>query len=360
MIPDLSLPCRTLQGLDEATNPWRCAIYQPDAFPTSHSPALAAVHCGCGWTGPADGLALRWLVASHLAAHEPVRLVLIGSEEAFALELVIARARGSAGVAAPALVYDLATAGRILHAADHDGWSDCVVPVHLLAEVAKTARISAAVLRSAAHQREVADKLDDAADELAACLAGAADHSGAPSSLVARAPQIRDVAPPELEPSLRGALEVMAMPLLLELPPFGAGAETIEGRPVRDLVDELFGLGPALRGLEASLRTSIAYVERNLRPLPTVADGVLDDLAEAIVELQLGTLKATVLGELLGTSAYGDVARWAMATSETLVTRLRPLAEHTTTVLELLDRPAGAAGWSARSDWCDEEGLSVR
>lgn len=335
-------------------------MYQPNPFPTPHTRALAPVHCGCGWTGPSDGPALRCLIASHIAGHEPQRLVLLPLDEAFALEVVFARARGSAGVVAPALVYDLATAGRILRAADHDGWSDCVVPVRLLAEVAKTARDAAAVLRGASRQPEVVGELDDAADELAGRLAGAADQARAATSLVAQAPQIRDVASPDLGPCLRSALEVIASPLLLELPPFGAGVETIEGRQAHDLVDELFDLGPALGALEASLRTSLSYVERNLRPLPTVAERVLDDLAQALVELQFGTLAASVLGELLGTSANGDVARWAAATSETLITRLRPLAERTATILEALDRPAGAAGWGARSDRCGEERSSAR
>lgn len=316
-------------------------MYQPEQIPTSHPRALATVRCHCGWTGPsAAGPALRWLVASHVAGHDPEHLVLIPAKEAFALELAFARARGSASVVAPDLVYDLAMAGRVLCAADHDEWSARALSASLLAEVAETACVTSAVLRDASRQREVVDELDGALDELARRLAGAAHRSGTSSSLAVHAPQIRLAAPPELEHCLRGALDVLATPLLLELPPFAAQAEAIEGRPVRDLVAELFSFAPALRALEASLRRSLTWVERNLCPLPVVTDAVLDALAEAVVELHLGTLAATRLGELLVVTGDEELVRWALATSGVLITRLRALADQTTTVLEVLDRPA--------------------
>lgn len=329
-------------------------MYQPSPFPTPHLSALDVVHCDCGFTGPSDPPALRWLMASHLGSHEPEDLVLIPVKQAFALEVVFASARGIAGVVAPALVRDLAMAGRIVRAADYEGWSDCVMPTRLLTEVAETARVAATALRGVSHQPGVVEELDEVGDALARRLANAAQPAGVPSSLGTRVPRVRSSAPTALEPCLRGALQTIGTPLLLELPPDAEGAERIEGRQVRDLVDELFGLGAELRSLEASVRGCLAYVERNLRPLPTLVDAALDDLAEAVLSLQLAKLKASLLGELLGSSADAPVARWATATSETLVTRLRTLTAGATTVLEVFDAPREATGWSADRSGCGE------
>lgn len=331
-------------------------MYQPDAS-MSYVPTLAAVRCGCGWSGPADGPALRWLVASHLASHEPEQLVIIPLEQAFALELVFARARGSAGVAAPALLCDLSVAGCVLGAADAGGFSDYVVPTRLLAEVARTARVAARALRHASSRPEVADELDGAADELSGRVAGAAGRPVPDASLAAHAPQIRHVAPPPgLETSLHRALGALELPLLLELPPFGAGAESIEGRPTRDLVAELFGMAPSVRGVEALVRGHLSFLQRNLHPLPVATEAVLDDLAGDILELQLAKLAVSCLAELLGHSANREVARWARGTSELLATRLSTLAGHATTLLEELDRPAGSAGQSAYADGSHDRG----
>ena len=102
------------------------------------------------------------------------------------------------------------------------------------------------------------------------------------------------------------------------------------------------------------------HVERNLRPLPIVAERAVGDIEQALFEFQLGTLATSVLGRFLGTRANGDVARWAAATTETLITRLRTLAEQTATILDVLDRSGEAAGWNARSDRYGEERSGAR
>ncbi len=331
--------------------------------PLSSTPAHPTIRCARGWAGPAAGPALRWLAASHLASHEPCELVVIPLEEAFALELVFARARGSAVVAAPAVVYDLSVAGCVLGAADAGGPSDYVVPTRLLAEVAETARTAAGILRGVAHRLEVADELDEAADELAGRVASAAGLAAPDRALAAHAPQIRHVAPPTgLVASLHGALEVIELPLLVELLPFGTGAEPIEGRLTRELVAELFGIAPSVRAVEAVVRANLSVIERNLDPLPVVAEAVLDDLAgNGLLELQLARLAVTRLAESLGECADRAVVRWARATDELLTTRLSTLAGHVTSVLEMLDHPAGTVGRSARANGShDPDSRSVR
>ncbi len=332
---------------------------QLTALPTSPTGTFVTVRCSCGWLAACDSSARHWRLASHHASHEPERLAMIPPVKAGAAELAITGARGSAGIAAPRLVADLTMASRVLSAAD-DGASDCVLPVRLLAEIVATARVSATVLRASAHRREVADELDGAAYELATYLADIALPAGDVPGLWARAPQVRDAALPELEACLLATSAILATPLLVELPPIGAAATATEGCPVRDLAEELVGLGPALRAVESALCTRVATVQRNRRPLPTVADVVLDEIADAVVALHLGALRATVLNELLATCGEGDLVRWATVTTATLNTRCHALAQPATLLLELLDPPRDPAGRRAHNDGRAVDGTRVR